>query len=268
MSRLRVHELASELGIPSSELIGLLADRGFPMKSASSALDEEAVVAARGSRVEVSPPQRQAAGSELRGRCECCLLVRAQLAPTKAPDGLPSTPRFCPDCLGHLSSSREAARRDRAHFELYAASADERVAEVERVRHVEATGFAERLALMQQELDERPVRVVTENLDKVEIDQALAERTAALRSRDWAFHDLSSIRLLHRPAGVKCSCGLEVNSCRTLKYFVSSEGAHLDSWETSQGKRVAQGLESRLPDGHPARYDRSWAWRQQEKPGD
>ena len=48
MAKMKVHELAKELGIQSKEIIGLLQDKGYEIKAAASGLEEEHINIVKG----------------------------------------------------------------------------------------------------------------------------------------------------------------------------------------------------------------------------
>lgn len=112
------------------------------------------------------------------------------------------------------------------------------------------------VADMQDELDARPTRIVTENLDQQQVDEAKAERDQAYQSRDRAFHLLSAAALLHSEAEPnRCACGLQLQKCAVAQ-LLEEEGRGLRNWESKQRQRMEDGYPHSLPDNHPFVLDR------------
>jgi hypothetical protein len=110
---------------------------------------------------------------------------------------------------------------------------------------------------LQQQLDARPVRVVTENLDKQTVDEALLKRDAAYRSRDSAFRALCEVRLLHREREPgMCRCGRRLDRCEIA--IIVDRYPALRSWEKQQVDRFRRHEVHSLPDNHPAIIDPRW----------
>lgn len=120
----------------------------------------------------------------------------------------------------------------------------------------------------QAELDARPVRVVTENLDLVRVEEAVAERDRAYSSRDRAYHLMSAAVLLHQDATKgKCVCGLPLKACEVAQ-LLEEEGRGLRDWEKKQRERMEDGHSHWLPANHPFVIDqRGRAARTRERAG-
>jgi hypothetical protein len=134
----------------------------------------------------------------------------------------------------------------------------QRVLVVERERFQKMLDQAEQqVEELTRELADRPVRVVERDLDAERVDQARQQMEAAFRSRDHAYIDLISIRLLHRDGGNgKCRCGRKSFNCK--EFQIVGRSGPLASWEKKQVDRARRGLDHLLPENHPAVSSRSW----------
>src|ERR671930_2555638 len=103
MAKLRVHELARELGVSSKEIIDRLGDLGVEVKSHASTLDADAIGKLRGALngprtssarrpgpASTTPPAAGAAGSD--GAAPGRRQAQSQPAATHAPRPAPSQP--------------------------------------------------------------------------------------------------------------------------------------------------------------------------------
>jgi ABC-type polar amino acid transport system ATPase subunit len=76
----------------------------------------------------------------------------------------------------------------------------------------------EDLAKAQQKLQDRPVKIVVENLDAETVRAAKDAEDRAWHARDRAFGALSEIRLLHRRRrNDQCICGLRYDRCEVAR---------------------------------------------------
>lgn len=138
---------------------------------------------------------------------------------------------------------------------IWAETATSLLHERDALHAAEISRLSARIAERERELAERPQRVVYENLDQETVDDALAERDQAYRSRDAASRVLLEIRLLHRDTGNRhCRCGTRTDQCQVSQIF--DEHPSLEKWEARQIRRFHEGLPHLLPDGHPAMLDR------------
>lgn len=116
----------------------------------------------------------------------------------------------------------------------------------------------ERIDALEQELRDRPERVVDRyvDLDKLQLVQAEAER--AFRSREHAWQALTEVRLLHREDDDgHCRCGTRADRCPIAA--IADRYPALKAWEDEQVDRLRRGESHALPDGHPAVLDRRGA---------
>jgi len=167
----------------------------------------------------------------------------------------------CTDCQMHQGSTGpKMLQRDVDHLRAWREVGTSLEAEVRR----QETAVADK----QAELDARPVRVVTENLDLVRVEEAVAERDRAYSSRDRAFHLLSAAVLLHQEAASgKCACGLAFKACE-VGQLLEEEGRGLRDWEKKQRERMEDGHSHWLPANHPFVIDqRGRAARSRERAG-
>ncbi|MDP9443618.1 MAG: hypothetical protein M3P83_04420 [Actinomycetota bacterium] len=143
--------------------------------------------------------------------------------------------------------------RDRDHIAAWRAIATLAKWELEVVR--------EELARAQQKLLDRPVKVVTENLDIGKVRAAYEERDQAYQARDLAFSALSEVRFLHRERdNRRCTCGQRYEHCE-IAQIVDTFGS-LKRWERKQVERWRRGEPHALPRDHPALRDPQWLDRQ------
>lgn len=190
------------------------------------------------------------------GPCECCRRQKAILGPVRAPNGLPAANRICAICLRHLGDTTSTARRREAqHAEMWAEDQrDALAAQADQHARV-VTRLEEQARQLQQTLDDRPERVVVQNLDLQEVRAAQEARDAAFRSRDTAFQALSELRLLHHDTGEgQCRCGKRLDRCDVAA--VVDRYPALRAWEEKQAEFLRRGLPHLLPNGHPAVLDR------------
>src|SRR5262249_15912877 len=122
-------------------------------------------------------------------------------------------------------------------------------AEVDRLRR--------QISQQEQELRDRPTRIIERYVDRQELDDAKAEADRAFRSRENAWQALCEIRLLHRE-GVsgRCGWGKRLDRCDIAAIVDRYPG--LERWEKEQIQRLRNNLDHKLPDGHPAVLDPRW----------
>ena len=251
MATVRVHEMARELGVDSSEFMPARTNLGRPAKSDPAIIEPEDASRLR-SQGSPSPPSTRTkflgrVGDPEHGKCPCCLRDDRDLYPPKTPDDLPAdrSSYICRPCTQHSnpSGSREA-QRNRSHVLLYTHDAQDELQARQR-------SFEEELARLRRELEERPV--VELDHDQELVDRYKMQTRSALSSRDHAYADLLTVKLMHRQQrGTKCSCGRD--NCPTARLFFDPSG--LDRWEAEQVDRLRRHKPHSLPDNHPAVLDR------------
>jgi hypothetical protein len=115
------------------------------------------------------------------------VVVKCPFARVKVPDGLPARPSLCGVCSRHWGDCPAAVkRRDQEHYEQWQHDAEllreghrpELARRDESIAELQAT-----IGELRGELDERPVRVVRENLDQETVDRANDERQRVCGSR-------------------------------------------------------------------------------------
>lgn len=193
--------------------------------------------------------------------CQCCFrtwsLTSQGEPPSGSRAGLPGTsPPICVDCFRHYNRRGADAveRRDQEHKIQWANSLASLVRQHQNLHAFEVDRLNARIAELEAELQERPERIVHENLDRQTVQDAQDERERALRSRDAAYQTLVEIRLAHREGEKgKCRCGRRLSQCRVVE--ILQNFPPLERWEERQVERLRKGLQHRLPDGHPALID-------------
>jgi hypothetical protein len=118
-----------------------------------------------------------------------------------------------------------------------------------------AGGLRRVIAEREQELADRPEKIVDKYIDVGELNEARAEAERAFRSRENAWQALVEIRLLHREVDdSKCRCGQRMDRCEVAVIVDRYPG--VASWEAEQIARLKRGERHALPDGHPEILDR------------
>lgn len=175
----------------------------------------------------------------------------------RVPDGLPAANRVCGVCTKHLGQQPAVtAKRERQHFELWQEDHHDRLQTAGDAHRREVAALEATIAGLRRELDERPTRIVRENLDQQTVDHALGEKAKAYHSRDKAFQALSAVSLDHRAAsGGRCSCGRR-HPCTTADVVAGVRA--LKGWERRQWERHRRYEAHMLPPGHPGVVDPRW----------
>lgn len=187
-------------------------------------------------------------------RCACCQRLWSevrQLGRIPAQTDTRNDGTRCADCGPHAGF---ALQSDRDHLRLWR----ELLADHDDQHAREATGLRERIDALEQQLRDRPERVVDRYVDLGELQLARAEADRAFRSREHAWQALTEIRLLHREddAG-QCRCGTRADKCPVA--LIVDRYPALRAWEDEQVDRLRRGESHALPDGHPAVLDRRGA---------
>jgi hypothetical protein len=164
----------------------------------------------------------------------------------RSPTGSP-----CTDCELHQGNSGvKLQKRDADHKRLL--RRERATWEVERAE------LERRIAQREQELIDRPVQVVRENLDAQRVAEAERARDRAYHARDLANRDLCVLKLMHRDAGNGlCWCGLLAAKCRTAR--IVQENEYFAAWERRQVDLYRRGQHHYLPENHPAITGRQWS---------
>lgn len=114
-----------------------------------------------------------------------------------------------------------------------------------------------RLASLQQVLDDRPEKQVVKyvNLDKLE--EATREQERAFRSRQNAWQALSEVRVFHRERDPgQCQCGARYEKCKVAE--IVDRYPALAKWEATEVAKLRRGQPSGLPENQIARLDARW----------
>jgi len=190
--------------------------------------------------------------------CRCCRSSNVELVPTRVPGGLPSQPPVCGTCARHMGTSpRDIQKREADHFAQWERDR-ERAVENQRSQSVsEIERLSDQVRQLEQQLADRPVRIVEQNLDQQAVNKASDERDQAYRSRDSAYALLAALRSLHHDTGGGiCTCNRPIASCRETELLDGSSAYR--RWELSQHERLRRGQWSQLPADHPARINSRW----------
>jgi hypothetical protein len=182
--------------------------------------------------------------------CTCCQRPwDVCIGATVAFGGL-TRQRTCPACHGHGPSAME---RDRTHIELWRVFLHSQQCD----HNAKETLLQTRISDLEQELYDRPERIVERYVDLEELNEARGEARRAFRSRENAWQALCLVRLLHREGlPGECRCGLRLDRCETARIVDHYPG--LEKWEREQVRRLRNGYDHNLPDGHPAVLDPRW----------
>jgi hypothetical protein len=166
----------------------------------------------------------------------------------------------CTVCEGHQNKDSKdwQARRDRDHYDVWNARFEAKLARLAQEHQAKVESLEAEISGLTSELEQRPVRVVTENLDRETVREAESERDRAYRARETAFSALSEIHYYHKDRGSNCcSCGRQYSKCETIKILDSYQA--LNTWEARQFDLRRRGLPHSLPHNHPALHDSRWS---------
>ena len=183
--------------------------------------------------------------------CSCCGRPWTVCFPEVEPRMQRASRAFvCADCRDHQGMTM---RSDPAHIELWRSLLNRRQRAHERAE----SQLRARIDDLEQQLRDRPEKVVERRMGGEEMDAAKAEAERAFRSRENAWQALTEIRLLHREADSgQCRCRKRLDRCPEAQIVDRYPG--LAKWENDQVRRLRQGLSHTLPDNHPAILDRRW----------
>lgn len=190
--------------------------------------------------------------------CTCCGRINAIFGQVRAPDGLPSRALVCGLCSRHQGNHEtDLKRRNVCHIEMYQEDLLEQEERLTEQRLTEVAAREETISELRQELEERPVQVVYENVDKQVLDNALSEQNRAFRSRDRVLRDMTMLHLLHFELDSgKCRCGKPADDCEERVILDGSRA--LRAWERHQHEARRRGDPHSLPMGHPGIVDARW----------
>lgn len=190
--------------------------------------------------------------------CKCCQLEDAIFGPQRSFNDLPMALIVCNLCSRHQRSlPADLIKRDREHCEMWAESKRYALEDLTERHEKEIARLEAHVETLQEELDNRPVQVVTENLDIEEVQQAHEDAETAYHKREHAFLQLTRIHMLHYEAQVgKCRCGIPTEEC-DVAWIVDNFRA-LKNWEHNQTARRRQGRDHMLPANHPGIIDARW----------
>ncbi len=95
MAKMKVHELAKELGIQSKEIVALLQEKGFEIKAAASGIEDEHIAIVKAKYVKAAPaaepkkeePKAEAPVTEPKKEAPKADAPAPKAAPKKAPEG-------------------------------------------------------------------------------------------------------------------------------------------------------------------------------------
>jgi len=192
-----------------------------------------------------------------RGRCECCERPNIELMVARVPNGLPSTPRFCGDCIRHLGDSPgRVKQRELDHLAVWRTELRTQLAARDALRTQQATSFQAEIDRLKHEMDSRPVRVVVENVDQQEVDAALTQKANAYNRRDVAMQALTRLHSRHYAVETR----LVTVDFLTLSATSSRSWTGIRSCVTGkdQNSRARAGRSHMLPRGHPGIIDEVW----------
>ena len=196
--------------------------------------------------------------------CGCCRGKNVYFGPVKAPDGLPSTASLCGICSRHWGDDpARTKRREQDHFEQWQHDMDaleqQHRSEL-RAQTEQIAGLRAEIRTLEQTLDERPVRIVRENLDQETVDQAHEERAKAQFARDRAYRTIAELRGMHHDTGRgTCKCGTHISKCDIIR-LIDNDQPFL-RWEARQVALLRQNgrASAELPQNHPARINPRWS---------
>ena len=189
-------------------------------------------------------------------QCPCCRLFYAAQSPPEFPErNSPlSSLGVCWDCLNHGGDADQVkhARGWEHGRMLKQAYLRKREQVAEALAKVEE---------MRRELAMRPVQTVirVENLDRIIVDVAYADRDEAARRRDVAMGALSDVRVLHhrdRDDKTRCSCRLAYDNCAVARIVDRWDGVL--RWEKSEAGAAYRGRRHHLLREHPALTDEEY----------
>ena len=193
----------------------------------------------------------------------CCKSQNAQFRQLKMPDGLPYTANVCGICSRHLGSSPAAIEsREKDHFEQYQDDIEiikQQQRYITSQREEEIRELQASIEALKIELDKRTTRIVKENLDQEEVDEAKRNESDAISSRDDAYFLVARFRALHHDTGRGiCKFRVPIGECKVNKLI--NDDRRFLRWEKRQCDAQGRGQYwARLPEGHPFLINPRWS---------
>lgn len=186
-------------------------------------------------------------------RCACCKRpwARCGFFPDEIRGLLrKETPTFCAACMPHRGSNMQANAEHLTLWRDYVRDLEQEHADV-------VDGLRRRIQGLEQQLAERPEKIVEKWLNQDIVETAQAEAQRAFRSRARAWGGLLSVRVRHHETvNGRCRCSKPMKDCLDAQ-TVSLYGG-LDKFENEQVALLRQGRRNDLPADHPARIDPKW----------
>jgi len=194
----------------------------------------------------------------LKSGCLCCGIYGLPQANLRVPGELPTSQKICKSCSKHQGSEgRDLNKRNLEHISLWRSHTAEEITKLKQTHRREVDRLTDQINQKNEELEQRPVQIVHENLDQEVVDEALVQQDIAWRHRDSAFGLLSQIKAWHRDKGDgNCWCGLSLSKCKVRKLLLNDQ--ILTKWERKQLERLRRSDSHSLPWDHPALRDPRW----------
>lgn len=179
--------------------------------------------------------------------CPCCGLDNAIFTPRKAFNGLPQASIVCDLCARHQGSDvHDLKKAAKVHREMWEEHERERIELLEECQQRQIAERDARIAGLQEELEQRPVRVVEKWMEAGVLNEAHEAAARAYHSRDHAFRQMCLIHMKHHEVtGERCSCGRSIADCDVVGILEGYRA--LMRWELRQEERRDQGKSHQLP---------------------
>src|SRR5450755_502789 len=163
----------------------------------------------------------------------------------------------------HLGSSPAAIEsREKDHFEQYQDDIEivkQQQRYITSQREEEIRELQASIEALKIELDKRPTRIVKENLDQEEVNEAKRNESDAISSRDDAYFLVARFRALHHDTGRGiCKCRVPIGECKVNKLI--NDDRRFLRWEKRRCDAQGRGQYwARLPEGHPFLINPRWS---------
>lgn len=275
MTTVTVSDLARTLGLEARQVLDWFASNGWDIQGVNSTLSEEQIIAAREAfprNEKQAEPSRNRKGDLWEKQdmnrisnpiCVCCEVEPVPISQPNTPEHLPTRPqRHCSACLKHLGSDQtDLIRKENKHKELWRLAISRAATNASRDCENRVSRLNAKIQEKEEELTNRSVVVVHENLDQDVVDTAIEEKEKAFGYRNAAFGTLTLVKELHREMSKnQCRCGLLLNRCKTHELLTDrfAENTAVARWEAKEYRRLKDGLSHSLPLEHPALKDGYW----------